>query len=326
MNQGVIKRILEKYKLEWSEILTQQKGYRNLSNPVLLKNGEIINIILHKAEPGALSLINMANEVSGFAGGGGLPTRQLASDRIIKLSAPEYEQYAAVYTYLPGSTIPWEAYTQTHIKLLGKGLSNLHARLKSLPNAKELPYAANEYYVLTEQMKDYFSDEGVRRAMQTKLRLRINPAIFNRLTKLLKLSSTLPDQQALHMDFVRGNILYEKDNGALRISGILDFEKTAYGPPVFDIARTLAFLLVDCKYKHEDKVRKYFLASGYNKRGSSEFNETRLLEEMLSLFMLHDFYKFLKHNPYEFLEQNEHFVRTRRHLLSRDIVDRIGTR
>ncbi len=80
----------------------------------------------------------------------------------------------------------------------------------------------------------------------------------------------------LHMDFVRGNILYSQ-NHELRISGILDFEKAAYGSPLFDIARTYAFLLVDCKYKSEKEIGKYFLRSGYIKRGKLKLNSFKYL-------------------------------------------------
>ena len=121
------------------------------------------------------------------------------------------------------------------------------------------------------------------------------------------------------MDFVRGNILFAEDEKA-QITGVLDFEKATWGPPVFDIARTLAFLIVDCKYKDEAKVRKYFLHSGYNKRGQAEFEPTELLEDLLNFFLLYDFYKFLRHNPYESLKDNEHFVRTRDFLLKRNII------
>jgi Ser/Thr protein kinase RdoA (MazF antagonist) len=44
----------------------------------------------------------------------------------------------------------------------------------------------------------------------------------------------------------------------LAITGIIDFEKTAAGPRIFDIARTLAFLLVDCKAKTPAQVTNYF--------------------------------------------------------------------
>ncbi len=326
MDTRVIEQILDKYGLAWSTILESTKGYRNESYPIALSNGVMINLMLHKVEPGSQSLITMADAVSDYVARRGLPTRQMFDRRIIMLRTSNKSQYGAIYNYLDGATIPWEAYTQEHIKLLGESLSNLHAQLKDLADAKELPHVSNQYFVKSEEMEIYFSDIGVQQAMMQKLGLRLTPAIFKRYYKLLKLCSRLPEQQALHMDFVRGNILFKGSKETLHISGILDFEKTAYGPSVFDIARTLAFLLVDCKYKKEDKIRKYFLGSGYNKRGHSNFTEVSLLEELVNLFLVYDFYKFLRHNPYEFLAENEHFVRTKQLLLSRHIVDRIDSK
>jgi len=142
--------------------------------------------------------------------------------------------------------------------------------------------------------------------MQDKLSLGFAVS-FDRYERLLSGCCRLPDTQQLHMDFVRGNILFEDE----RITGILDFEKTAVGHPLFDVARTLAFLLVDCKYKTEDEIYRYFLQSGYHKRGAAKLDYyPGLLERLVEFFLLHDFYKFLRHNPYESLNDNEHFVRT----------------
>ena len=163
----------------------------------------------------------------------------------------------------------------------------------------------------------YFSDHNIRDAMRRKLRLAVAPDQFIMLQTLLASCRTLPGGQALHMDFVRGNILFDQTP---RITGVLDFEKTALGHPAFDIARTLAFLFVDCKYKDPEKVRKYFLYSGYNKRGDAPLPQEKLIDALVPLFLLYDFYKFLRHNPYESLAQNEHFVRTKNILLEQSLL------
>ncbi len=246
--------------------------------------------------------------------------------RIIKLKYGTFEQHAAVYNYLPGHTIPWEAYTKDHIKLLGQAMSDMHTRLQTLDCP--LPNAADEYILLTQIMADYFSDKGVQKALRDKLKLSIQPDVFKSQREFLGLLDGLDGQQPLHMDFVRGNILFTESTAAqhmlslnkVAISGILDFEKTALGHPIFDIARTLAFLLVDCKYKTEEKIRKYFLVSGYNKRGANNFSEARLLEGLINIFLMHDLYKFLRHNPYEFLNQNQHFIRTQDLLIKRSLL------
>lgn len=210
-----------------------------------------------------------------------------------------------------------------HLKLLGASMSNMHAMLIKFTD--DLPSVADECLMLNRRMRKYFADPYISAAIRAKLGLRITIK-FNAFISTLLTCSELPDQQALHMDFVRGNILFNDDSeGMPAVSGVIDFEKTAYGHPVFDIARTLAFLLVDCRFKTEPKIRKYFLASGYNKRGAVRYSPVLiygrdLLEELINFFLIHDLYKFLRHNPYENLSLNEHFIRTRDLLLSRHVL------
>lgn len=311
--QEVIARILGAYRVPFTAIAPAQKGYRNHSFAV----DGALNVILYKREPHMLTRIQNANAVGNFAAAHGLPARRTYDPRIIALSSAAHQQYAAIYHYLPGTTIPWEAYTMDHLKSLGKTLSDLHAVLDNF-TACSLPQVADESLALNQRMHTYFADPHVARALQQKLRLRVMPADF---TTLLHTTKKLPHQQALHMDFVRGNILFT----GTTITGILDFEKTAKGHPLYDIARTLAFLLVDCKYKPEAKIRKYFLQSGYQKRGAQNFKDYTvrghsLLETLVTFFLLHDFYKFLCHNPYEYLTQNKHFMRTRTMLLKRGLI------
>ena len=294
MSKVLVERILQQYGLRPEYAHDVQKGYRNQSFAVEVEDGRMLNLILYKMEDGILDRIRSANRVADFLAKKGFPARRTADDRIISMKSGELVKYAALYEYLPGTTIPWEAYTMDHIKQLGAVMSNMHAELKPL-HQEDLPFVIDECRALMTRMEKYFADDGVHDAMAGKLGL----AIFDvtRIRPALTESINLP-AQALHMDFVRGNILFAEDEKA-QITGVLDFEKATWGPPVFDIARTLAFLIVDCKYKDEAKVRKYFLHSGYNKRGQAEFEPTKLLEDLLNFFLLYDFYKFLRHNPYE---------------------------
>jgi Ser/Thr protein kinase RdoA (MazF antagonist) len=150
-------------------------------------------------------------------------------------------------------------------------------------------------------------------------------------SEFLEAAQHVPGRTPLHMDLVRSNVLFRKkargdvlvlDN--LALSGILDLEKAAVGHPFFDIARTLAFLLVDCP-KPADKIYKYFLDSGYRKRGGRELKPATLqgqdmLETLQTLFLMYDFYKFLKQNPYESLSKNHHFKRTTDILCARKVL------
>jgi Ser/Thr protein kinase RdoA (MazF antagonist) len=319
----LVERILRAYGLEWRRIGEPQQGYRNRSFPAELTDGQHLNLIFYKSEPGILDLIRNANRVSDYLAGQGLPCRQTRGP-IAKLESSPRLKYAVLYTYLPGRTIPWEAYTKSHLKALGMGMSNMHAKLQGLGRGT-LPGAVQTHQATVERMGSYFQEPGVRRALVAKLGLSIPSDVFDRCHRTLATCARLPGQQPLHLDFVRGNVLFQDKSDHARnlkvtISGIIDFEKTAFGHPILDITRTLAFLLVDCKYKPSAKVRKYFLHSGYAKRGTGSLPDLKLLEPLIDLFLLHDFYKFLRHNPYESLPQNEHFSRTKQLLTERGLL------
>lgn len=324
MNKELVERILGAYGVQYVEIHDPQKGYRNQSYAVQMKDG-MLNLILYKVEPGMQARIKRANAVSNYLHEKDFPARSTADPRIIRMSTGTYEKFGALYHYLPGHTIPWEGYTQDHIKLLGKTMSDMHAALADA-EIHDLPEAADEYLAIVGRMKAYFSYGPVQRALADKLLLQIRPEVFDGFEHILTRSKLLPTKQPLHMDFVRSNILFDDtsadDTLKVTVTGILDFEKAAYGHPLFDVARTLAFLLVDCKYKAPEKVRKYFLGSGYIKRGAAVLpvRHMDLLEPLLGIFLFYDLYKFLRHNPYEFLPLNEHFMRTVALLIPRKLV------
>ena len=313
MYESVLNRVLAAYSIVPVEIHCYQKGYRNEIWPVLTRDGRMINVTFYKREPGIVERINRADAVSEYLADAGMPTRRRIDSRVLQLKGRTLT-YVAVYTYLPGLTIPWEAYTMRHIKLLGKTMSDMHVFLQDMP-MDNLPSVYDEYLAIIDRMEHYFASDDVKRAVAGKLHVTLKVS-FDDYRQLLHTCEALP-QQPLHMDFVRGNILFEGEN----ISGILDFEKTARGNTVVDIARTLAFLLVDCKYKTEDKVRKYFLQSGYAKRGArDDIGDDFTRERLVELFLLYDFYKFLRHNPYESLAANEHYTRTRDILVNRGVI------
>ena len=298
-------------------------GYRNRNYPALLESGQRANVIVYKADADILSRIKNANFVGAHLAARGLPVRHQLDSRIIKLQSANRTKYAGVYNYLPGHTIPWEGYTQKHLKLLGWTMGEMHRQLANVT----LPVATTavaEYLAIVRRMQAYFAQPAIQHALNAKLGLHIDPTIFRHFNRLLNAADHLPHQRILHLDFVRSNILFGTSShfqiGDVAVTGIIDFEKAAIGHPALDLARTLAFLLVDCKYKPEAKIRKYFLQSGYAKRGGGVIPPSSLLEPLVTLFLTYDFYKFLRHNPYESLGQNEHFVRTRDRLLQRSII------
>lgn len=314
MDKAIVARALAKYNVSFLKINDPQKGYRNESFAVQTTGGDMLNIIFYKSEPGIQTRIKNANAVGNYLAKQGFPARQTYSNRVLALRSPRVTKYAALYNYLPGHTIPWESYTQDHIKQLGKTMSDMHAALAS-HDSTALPDVTDEYLAIVRRMRAYFGDVLVQQALASKLLLRVDMQVFEQLEQLLIGTKLLPGKQVLHMDFVRSNVLFKDvadGNLKVRISGILDFEKAAYGHPLFDIARTLAFLLVDCKHKQPAKVRKYFLGSGYIKRGAATVpvRHKDMLDALITMFLFYDFYKFLRHNPYESLPQNEHFMRT----------------
>lgn len=337
MYRQVVPAVLEKFGVQYAAIRDVQKGYRNESYPVRLQNDKIVNLLFYKREPGIEERIARADEVAAWVAGAGYPVRVRHDPRTLRLSNAKRPTYAALYNYLPGHTIPWEAYTKKHIKLLGMAMSDMHACLANMPAEwSDACRITDELTDLSDRMQAYFSDENVTRAMRQKLGIAIDLETIRRFRTLIRLFDSDKTQQPLHMDMVRGNVLFSSAStddtwqiGDIALTGVIDFEKTAYGHPLFDIARTLAFLLVDCAVKDEAKIRRYFLFSGYNKRGQASYDykagfagvtHGQLLDGLVEFFLLHDLYKFLCHAPYESLKANHHYIRTRNILIRHGMV------
>jgi len=306
----IVPDVAVKYGLAVARVGGVQKGYRNESYPLTLANGVTVNLIFYKREPSILRRITTADRVAAHAAQAGLPVRTRYDSRLLKIG----NGYAGVYKYLPGQTISWEAYTKRHIKLVGWAMADLHQSLQDLPSDGSL--LANELHELIGRMQQYFTAPNVRAAMAYKLGVTLDPQMFDGFLQLVEHSRKLAGRQYLHMDMVRGNVLFAEALPDMRwhiddvsISGLIDFEKAAIGLPVCDVARTLAFLLVDCP-KPADKIYKYFIDSGYRKRGGQGIAHVELLSHFIRLFLVHDLYKFLRHTPYESLRDNYHYSRT----------------
>lgn len=316
MYESVLPRVLDVYGIKYAKINECQKGYRNEIWPVLTTDNELINVTFFKREAGIVDRVNRADDISEFLFQNDMAVRRRIHPRILQLKSGGDCIYAAIYNYLPGKTIPWEAYSMNHLKALGEMMSNMHYLLAAKSTDK-LYSVYGEYIAIIKRMIDYFNDENVRLAVTDKLKVKIDINTLNSYINLIENIKLIDGQQALHMDFVRGNVLFADK----KITGVIDFEKTAIGHPMFDIARTLAFLLVDCKYKSNEKVTKYFLYSGYQKRGlNKDIGENKVRSKFVDMFLAYDFYKFLRHNPYESLGLNEHFVRTRDMLIKCGVI------
>jgi Ser/Thr protein kinase RdoA (MazF antagonist) len=325
----LIQRIASAYGLDAARVHAPQTGYRNHSYALDLTDGSRANLIVYKREEHILPRIQLANTLGTYLAERGLPVRYPLDPRITAMSGARGTRYAAIYNYLPGHTIAWESYTRKHIKLMGEAMSHMHDALRQLDTPA--PLVADEYGAIFRNMHNYFSDRHVAGALRSKLGLKLDPYQITRQLRLLHHSRTFPGTQLLHLDFVRSNLLFDATidapesrfkRGGVALTGIIDLEKAAIGHPLFDIARTIAFLLVDCESKTPKQIRKFFLKSGYNKRGPATYRAEwdQLLDYFIDFFLIHDFYKFLKHNPYESLPENHHFRRTRDLLLERNLL------
>ncbi len=321
MQVKTVVSVLNKYDIKYRKIHSPEKGYRNEVWPIITKSGESICVVFYKTEPDILNKVHLADAVTNYLANQGLPCKTPLSGKVLQLQSNKRTIISRAYTYLPGQTISWESYSIKHLKILGEMLGTVHIKLTNFQYNKA-PSVYDEYLVILSRMRRYFADPRISNAVANKLNIEVNAPKLDIYTKFLQHIKNQPQQQILHMDFVRGNILYStSNNGQLYISGVLDFEKAGTGHIEMDLARTLAFLLVDCKYKPATKIYKYFVLSGYMKRSPQKhIPNTTWLKTMVELFLCYDLYKFLRHNPYEDLEKNEHFVRTRDILAKMSVI------
>ncbi len=325
MQPDVILKILKRYGLDDPVIQSIKKGYRNTSVHAT-SSGSGYNLMLYKRELNMLTTIKNLNSVGLHIHSQGFPARYPINSRILRVFASEPPLYAGIYNYLGGSTIPWEGYTRKHLVAIGQAQGNMHAHLRVYEWTDDLPRIHETLLRLLDDIEEYTAQSGVISAMSTKLKIGIMPNTFAQGSKVINVLSRSSFQQTLHMDFVRGNVLF--DENAV-VTGVIDFEKVSYGHPLFDVARTLAFLYVDCMHKQPSEVLRAFLERGYQKRSTAQLpqvihdNKIRtneVLEQLVTVFLLHDFYKFLLHNPYESLGENAHYVRTRDELIRRGVL------
>ena len=315
------------YDIEVDKLRKLDGGFRNNCFHVFSKQGDFI-FIIYKSEKNIKNLILNAHFISKFLISKGfktrIPIKSKSDQEISKFKIGGKYHFAALYNYLKGFTIPWEAYTRRHIKSIGKTLSDMHYSLRNIEIPKRLDLPIWKGVTLKEirKMKIYFRkvEPWITRKLKVKLDFKKIDKLFNDIELL-----EYPKTNVLHYDFVRGNILFskklDKNLDIYPIIGILDFEKVCIGPDIADAARTLAFLIVDCKYKSEETVRKRFLISGYNKRGKNRIEyDQEDLDNLTYYFWLRDFWKFLEHNPYEYLHMNEHYKRTERKLEDNNFI------
>lgn len=218
-----------------------------------------------------------------------------------------------LYNYLPGKTLPWEAYTRRHIKSLGLCMARIHKTWESM-NFQKLSIPRWKTYLKKDSAKilDYFTRN--QDTIAQKLRLQLNA---DKMMTIVKNIQQLDENQIVHYDFVRGNILFsdKKEDETYPITGIIDFEKTMIATPEVDIARTISFLLIDCKYKTDKQISQNFIKEGYIRMGNGRISRLDVINTLMIYFWVRDIWKFLSSNPYDSLSLNYHYQETKTRLL-----------
>ncbi|GAB4163253.1 MAG: hypothetical protein Fur003_5980 [Candidatus Dojkabacteria bacterium] len=227
--------------------------------------------------------------------------------------------FVGLYNYLEGETLPWEGYTRRHLFALGEMHKQLHLSLSTQPPTKYIE--SWDQYIKRDSAKliSYFIKNSL--SIERKVKISLDILGLKALTE--SFSHYRLAAQLTHMDFVRGNILFSniKHKEKYEITGILDFEKMLIAPVEFDIARTLAFLLVDCRFSSDEKIIEYYLKKGY---GYQEKKNDRVIQKFLIYFWCRDLWKFLVSNPYESLADNFHYKATVERLIASGLLRKLA--
>lgn len=311
-----LKRISEIYNIDFERVeLYSESGYRN-KNIKLISNNKTFNFVIYKNDIQDIQRIDAINSFSNHLSNLKFPTRKTIKtakgESVIKVAFKNKNYLACLYNYLDGHTIPWEEWNRKHLTLLGQFMATMHIEAQEYKK-EGLRLQKKIINKLIERQEDYFERYGIADAINSKLGVSLNK---KKIDKLFKLVGELDekDETILHMDLVRGNVLFKEENNNVKLSGVIDFEKVAIGSIEYDLARTFAFLLVDCKFKAPKEIENYFLKS-YLKIYKNKIDKKKF-QILVNFFLLFDMYKFLIYTPFEALNNNEHFIRTKNLLIS----------
>ena len=111
ISEETLRKVAEMYGKSIVKLNSTEGGYRNASHSFLTKDGDMLNFILYKREPGITSLIKRTNHLGKHISASGLPVRSPADNRIVKVGP----RYGSLYSYLPGQSIAWEMFSMNHI-------------------------------------------------------------------------------------------------------------------------------------------------------------------------------------------------------------------
>jgi aminoglycoside phosphotransferase (APT) family kinase protein len=142
------------------------------------------------------------------------------------------------------------------------------------PHGVWTPYASNQAYMSFQFGKKL--TEFVESGGASELADRLG-AFVERRAHLLDGCAAA---RLCHYDFHGGNVLIERKDGSLHVSGILDFENAIAGDPLMDIAKTLNYAV------REDQTKRSGLLAGYGTIERPDWEETLALYRMYCVLEL----------------------------------------
>jgi aminoglycoside phosphotransferase (APT) family kinase protein len=142
------------------------------------------------------------------------------------------------------------------------------------PHGVWTPHATNKAYMSFQFGKKL--TEFVERGGAPKLADRLRAFVEQR-TPLLDGCAAA---RLCHYDFHAGNVLIERKDGSLHVSGILDFENAIAGDPLMDIAKTFNYAV------REDETKKTALLAGYGTIERPDWEKTLALYRMYCVLEL----------------------------------------
>jgi aminoglycoside phosphotransferase (APT) family kinase protein len=124
------------------------------------------------------------------------------------------------------------------------------------------PFASNRDYMLSqfERKLSGFRELGGHPALAAQL-----DAYLTRSTGLL---DGCQRPVLCHYDFHSGNLLADRRDGALQLTGIIDLENAIAGDPLMDLAKTIAYSVRD------DETKRAGLLEGYGPIDRPDWQET----------------------------------------------------
>ncbi|MBD3329774.1 phosphotransferase [Candidatus Dojkabacteria bacterium] len=332
INEILMKNYPKQIEGEVIEIEELEQGYMNLVFRIGSEKTSYICIIYNRNrynDSKAQRYLSKSYQAAEFLSQNKIPVRTAYKNRNGGLiSRADFgdgkQRLFGLYKFLSGSTIPWESYTRRHLRSLGRTLNQIHRTWAEYENATGDFVKWNEYIEKdSKSMLEYFNRN--EKFIKIKLGVKLDFSAYDLLIKSIQ-TTFQTGFQLIHCDFVRGNILFSQKKlpKVYPITGVLDFEKVMAAPIQVDLARTLAFLLVDCKYKTREEIIKYFITEGYLWKVEKGIPDSKLnfneIQKLVNYFWMRDLWKLLQCNPYEDLSLNFHYDKTVQKLIKQKLI------